>query len=141
MADGRPAIAGCCQFLARRGAFIVSRLHLLTEAEGAHVGPDLFDVVEALLLAALRADVLPTGGQLAIREPNRLLFLVIDDHQISTIVLVFRPAHCHLPATKAHRMNQTFDIFPAYGLVRTGRESQCERDSRLTPAACSAMPI
>src|SRR5262245_55730746 len=67
----------------------VARSHPLPQAEGTHVGPDLLDVVEALVLRAGLAHVAPPCRDLAVRRPDRVLLLVIDDDAVDGVVLLF----------------------------------------------------
>ncbi len=54
------------------------RFHLLAQAQGAHVGPDFFDVGQALFLEAAFADGAPAVGDGFVVGPDRILFFVVD---------------------------------------------------------------
>src|ERR1041385_8620748 len=74
-------------------------LHLLAQAQGAHVGPHLVDVGQALVLAALFAHLPPASRRLAVREPDRVLLLVVDHDLVDTIVFfVFGHVRYLLPS-------------------------------------------
>src|SRR5262249_1160480 len=60
------------------------------EAPRPHVGPHVCDVLQALGLRAGLADEAPPVRQLAIRKPERILILVIDDHGVHAAVFVVR---------------------------------------------------
>jgi hypothetical protein len=47
------------------------------DAKRPHVGPDDFDVVQAGVLGASRALLMPTARQRTVGQPDRVLFLVI----------------------------------------------------------------
>src|SRR5215210_1729164 len=68
-------------------------LHLLAKREGAHVSPDFLDVVQALLLRAALADVVPAQGVLTVGRPDRVLLFVIHDHLVDRGVFFFVPTH------------------------------------------------
>src|SRR5262245_1127016 len=57
-------------------------VHLLPEALRAHVSPYFFDVGQALLLRAFLPRKRPAGRRLSIREPDRILFLVVHDNLV-----------------------------------------------------------
>src|SRR5262245_9059310 len=63
-------------------------LHLLAQTQWAHIRPDLINVREALRLRAFLADLTPPGRRFTVGEPDRVLFLVIDDHLVDSVVLV-----------------------------------------------------
>src|SRR5262249_848390 len=69
-----------------------SAIHLLPQAQPPHVGPDLLDVGEAVGLGARLALRAPAQRQLAVRRPDGVLLLVIDDHSVDGRVLA-RLAH------------------------------------------------
>src|SRR5215217_743050 len=68
-------------------------LQLLAQAEGAHVGPDLLDVGEALRLVAALPDVCPAERILTAHWPDGILFLVVDDHSVDSKVFEIVPVH------------------------------------------------
>src|SRR4051812_12775731 len=67
----------------------------LPEAERPHVGPDLLDKCEALLLRAAPPRVRPARRIPPVGEPDRILALAIDDHPVNcrfpNLPLVHRP--------------------------------------------------
>src|SRR5215216_5017141 len=71
-------------------------LHPPTQAERTHVGPDLADMGQARVPVVLSALIAPTGGQLPVCWPDRVLLLVVHDHAVRLLVwgLV---SHLHLP--------------------------------------------
>src|SRR5437588_156751 len=69
------------------------RFHLLSEAQGPHVRPDLLDVGEALLLRPLLARVRPAERVLAVCGPDGILLLVVDDHLVDGRVFPLVCAH------------------------------------------------
>src|SRR5437763_10941390 len=71
-------------------------LHLLAEAERPHVGPDLFDVREALRLRTVLAGVSPTQRQLFGGRPDGVLLLVVDHDHVDRLVVVFVVVHVEL---------------------------------------------
>src|SRR5256885_1244524 len=74
-------------------------LHLLAQAQRAHVGPHLVDVGQALVLAALFAHLPPASRRLAVRKPDRVLLLVVDHDLVDTIVFfVFGHVRYLLPS-------------------------------------------
>src|SRR5262249_42795802 len=64
-------------------------VHEPAEAEGTHVGPDLLDVRETIGLRTGLPLVPPASGVVAIRGPDGILLLVIDNDLVDRgIVLV-----------------------------------------------------
>lgn len=61
--------------------------HLPSKAKGAYVRPDHGDESEAVGLQALLTDLVPAGRRLAVREPDRVLLLVVDDDLVDSVVL------------------------------------------------------
>jgi hypothetical protein len=59
---------------------------LATEAEWAHVGPGLVDVVKTFLLGTARALVTPPGRQILINGPDRILLFVVDHHAVKLAI-------------------------------------------------------
>src|SRR5690606_8031972 len=53
-----------------------------SQAQRAHVGPDLLDVPQALLPGALGALGPPAVGQVPVGPPDRVLLLVVEHHEI-----------------------------------------------------------
>ena len=62
-------------------------VHLLTQAERAHIRPDFVDPRQALVLDALLAGVLPARGVLPPIGPDRVLLLVVQDDTEDLFVL------------------------------------------------------
>src|SRR5690348_7384063 len=62
-------------------------VHLLTKAARPHVGPDLVDIGHAVGLAALFADGPPAGRDVVVDQPERVLFLVVDQNLIPGVVI------------------------------------------------------
>src|SRR6185369_14967255 len=62
------AVPGC---LARRSR--LGLVHRAAQAQRPHVGPDLLDIAEALLLGPGLADAAPAQRQLAVLGPDRVL--------------------------------------------------------------------
>ena len=57
--------------------------HRLAQAEGTHVGPDAFDVIEAGLFVAFDADAFPAVRDGFVVGPDGVLFFVVYDDFIS----------------------------------------------------------
>src|SRR5437588_5815090 len=72
-------------------------LHLLPQAQGAHVRPDLLDVREALGLRARLAGVAPAERVLAVGWPDGILLLVVDDHLVDGRVFSLVLTHAVFP--------------------------------------------
>jgi len=70
--------------------------HLLPETEWSHVGPDFVDVREAVGLLRLLAGLAPTGRDVAIGRPDRVLLLVVH-HDLEQGLLVIEGGSRHLP--------------------------------------------
>ena len=74
-------------------------LHPFPKTQRAHVGPDLLDVRQALLLGAALPlvgspqRILPVGG------PDRILFFVVDDNLVDGGVFPFVFLHDVLPVS------------------------------------------
>src|SRR6478672_7505056 len=68
-------------------------LHLLAQAEWAHVRPDLLDVGQARRLVAREARLAPAQRQFAILRPDRILLLVIDHDPIDRRILCLVSVH------------------------------------------------
>src|SRR5262249_20907564 len=71
----------------RRSMKSLGPIHLLPEAERTHVRPDLFDVRQAFVLGPLPARVLPARRILPVREPDRVLHLVVHDDLVLRRIL------------------------------------------------------
>jgi len=54
----------------------------LAQAEGAHVGPDFFDVVETFLFGADFLIGAPAPGDFFVFGPDRVAFFVADDDSV-----------------------------------------------------------
>src|SRR6266699_2662025 len=61
---------------------VIRRLHRDAQAERSHVRPHLFDVREAVIFLAAEAFLVPATGKRAVRGPDRVLLLVVDDNQV-----------------------------------------------------------
>src|SRR5438128_6217799 len=64
----------------------LSLLHLLSQAERPHVGPDFFDIGQAFRLRSALAHVVPAQRVFTIRGPDRVLLLVINYYLINRSV-------------------------------------------------------
>src|SRR3989440_12360874 len=67
--------------------------HLFAEAERSHIGPDFLDIGQAFALGSLFAYFSPAQRRLAVSKPDRVLFLVVDDHLIDPLVFFFISWH------------------------------------------------
>src|SRR5213594_1726600 len=63
-------------------------IHLLAQTLRSHVGPDFFDVGQALRLRAGLARVPPARRVLFLQRPDGVLFLVVDHDPVEVLVLV-----------------------------------------------------
>src|SRR2546421_10396833 len=90
------AVGRCTRGLGR------APLHLLPQAQGAHVRPNFLDVGKALGLGAGLARVAPAEWVLAVGGPDRVLLLVVDDHLVDGRVfsLVLTHAVSFLPCRR-----------------------------------------
>src|SRR6267154_6907223 len=70
--------------------------HTLTQAERSHVGPDIFDMLQALRPGAPPADRSPTGGNTPVFTPDRILFFVVDDDEIHLFARLVLHGHARL---------------------------------------------
>ena len=60
--------------------------HSLAQAQGPHVGPCLFDVLQAFGFGAARPDRAPSVGNPLVVGPNGILFLVIHHDDVDRFV-------------------------------------------------------
>src|SRR5947209_11371072 len=67
--------------------------HLFAQAERSHIGPDFLDIGQAFALGSLFASFSPAQGRLPVSKPDRILFLVVDDHLIGPLVFFFISWH------------------------------------------------
>src|SRR5690606_1998218 len=74
-------------------------LHVLAQAERAHVGPHLVDVVQAVLLFPRLARGAPALGQRLVVGPDGVLLFVVHDHLEDRVFVV--PAHPRPPEPAA----------------------------------------
>jgi hypothetical protein len=61
--------------------------HVLTQAQGPHVSPDLVDVVETDRLGSTCPDCVPTKRELSTSGPDRILLLVIYNDLIGRFIV------------------------------------------------------
>src|SRR5690606_12110731 len=71
--------------------------HFLAQAQRAHVGPDLVDVGQAVLLQAALAHGTPAIGDGLVVGPDRVLLFVVDHYLELDIVAVENGSHCLSP--------------------------------------------
>jgi hypothetical protein len=64
-------------------------IHGLSQTQGSHVCPDFLDIRQALLFGAGLSGVAPAEGKRTIREPNRVLLLVVHHDAVKPVVSVF----------------------------------------------------
>jgi hypothetical protein len=60
--------------------------HSLAQAQGSHVGPCLFNVLQTFGFGAARPDCAPPVGNFLVVWPNGILFFVIHDDAINRFV-------------------------------------------------------
>jgi hypothetical protein len=77
---------------------LVAAFHLLAQAEGPHIGPYFLDVGQTFCFRPTLAHVSPAKRNLAIRKPDRVLFLVVDDDYVSSGVFLVIPVQTFLLA-------------------------------------------
>src|SRR5712671_1815621 len=70
-----------------------SLCHLFAQAERSHIGPDFLDVGQTFALGSLFAYFPPAQWRGPVSKPDRILFLVVDDHLINSLVLFFISWH------------------------------------------------
>src|SRR5262249_17720550 len=61
-------------------------LHLFPEAQRPHIGPDFFDISQALFFGSRLAGIVPSQGIFFMRRPNRILLFVIKNYLINCLV-------------------------------------------------------
>src|SRR5262245_13936990 len=63
-------------------------IHLLTQAERTHVGPDLLDELEAFLLQPALAGGAPASGDRLVLRPDGVLLFVVHHHLENHVVSI-----------------------------------------------------
>lgn len=80
-------------------------IHRLAQTERPHIRPDLFYMIETLLLCSLYSDFAPAIRGVALGEPDRVLLFVIDHYFVSSIVVLlfghFLSSHRTVKANRA----------------------------------------
>src|SRR4026208_1394753 len=72
-------------------------VHLFSEAEWAHIGPDLLDVSETFGLGATLSLIVPARCVLSVCRPDRILIFMIDDNSVDCFVFLFVSIHILSP--------------------------------------------
>jgi hypothetical protein len=72
-----------------RSALLVHLLHLFSQAQRSHIGPDFFDIGQTLRFRPRLARISPAQRILSIRRPDGVLLLVVHHHLIYSRVLAF----------------------------------------------------
>jgi hypothetical protein len=63
-------------------------VHLLAQTKWSHVCPNISNVVQTLLLLPLLTYIPPTLSVFSVRGPNRVLFLLIDNHLVDDLIFL-----------------------------------------------------
>ena len=71
-----------------RGRVRLILVHLTSQAERSHIGPDLLDIVETVGFRPRDVQVSPTFRTLSVNRPDGVLFLVVHYHLVLGLVLV-----------------------------------------------------
>ena len=72
-------------------------LHVLSNAERAHVGPYFLDVGEAFFPGTAFACIIPAAWIFSLNGPEGVLLFVVDDYLVDRVVFAFVPTHLFLP--------------------------------------------
>jgi len=78
---------------------ILGSFHLLAKAERSHVGPDLFNVCQALWFGTRFTCITPSKRILAVNGPDGVLFLVIYNDFVYCGVFLLISVHVSLLTT------------------------------------------
>ena len=62
-------------------------LHLLPQAQRAHIRPHFFDIAQAFCFAALLASIVPAKGVFPVGGPDAVLFFVVYDYFVDGAVV------------------------------------------------------